>query len=265
MSKVPSVDVHSAAAAAVMVVQGALPSVVFLPPNRRPAPPRPTLCPCSSPAEGAYSEGFIRAKFTQDYCIGRWVLGSGGGRSAHIVCRLRCTPWMAGWCQRRISQATAPPPTHPPHTHPTPPHPTHTHAHTHHHPTTPPPPPPPTPPTHPTHPTRRMPRHWHPVQPQGRQHRVMVPQQPCAAHAHPQGHLPHARDLPRAPGGVGHQRQRVWCVRACVGGQGLEGDRLDATTRVAVAGSRCCGHSSSCSCRAAMWLLPPAAGNAHAG
>lgn len=25
---------------------------------------------CRSPAEGAYSEGFIRAKFTQDFCIG---------------------------------------------------------------------------------------------------------------------------------------------------------------------------------------------------
>ncbi len=25
---------------------------------------------CRSPAEGAYSEGFIKAKFTQDFCIG---------------------------------------------------------------------------------------------------------------------------------------------------------------------------------------------------
>jgi hypothetical protein len=30
------------------------------------------VCACAgrSPAEGAYSEGFIKAKFTQDFCIG---------------------------------------------------------------------------------------------------------------------------------------------------------------------------------------------------
>lgn len=32
-----------------------------------------------SPAEGAYSEGFIKAKFTQDFCIGAWLV------------------WVAGW------------------------------------------------------------------------------------------------------------------------------------------------------------------------
>lgn len=32
-------------------------------------PPHPTPTLCRSPAEGAYSEGFIRSKFTQDFCI----------------------------------------------------------------------------------------------------------------------------------------------------------------------------------------------------
>lgn len=36
---------------------------------------------CRSPAEGAYSEGFIRAKFTQDFCI-----GGEGGRACFLLC-----------------------------------------------------------------------------------------------------------------------------------------------------------------------------------
>lgn len=39
----------------------------------------PSPFPRRSPAEGAYSEGFIRAKFTQDFCIGG---GRGRGSSA---------------------------------------------------------------------------------------------------------------------------------------------------------------------------------------
>lgn len=49
-------------------------------------------------------------------------------------------------------------------------------------------------------PRRRVPRHRQPVQPQGRQHRQLVPQQHGAAHADPRVHLPPAGDLPGAPG-----------------------------------------------------------------
>jgi hypothetical protein len=125
-----------------------------------------------SPAEGAYSEGFIKAKFTQDFCIGGragtgwrelaglrhkrgnmirgpgvklWSCAAGGGLAWAVAsgepCPTACTP-----------------------------------------------------------PPRRVPCHRQPVQPEGRRHRELVPQQPRAAHADPVLHMPPTGDLPRPPG-----------------------------------------------------------------
>ena len=53
-----------------------------------------------SPAEGAYSEGFIKAKFTQDFAIGEAQRGGGGKRGGARGCGMLCARLQA--CGARV-------------------------------------------------------------------------------------------------------------------------------------------------------------------